>query len=186
MYASIVHAAQRKKGTGVPYIAHLLDVTSLVLMHGGDEDEAIGALLHDAAEDAGGRTRLDDIRARFGHVVAAIVEGCSDTFEDPKPPWLERKEAYIAHLDSALASTRLVSAADKLANARMIAADVEARGESVWQLFNGKKEGTVWYYRTIADVFLRLGPEPLASRLDKAVRELQRLAGMEGAVEKPR
>lgn len=184
-YACIAHANQRKKGSDVPYIAHLMEVAAIVLAQGGSEDDAIGALLHDAAEAAGGRARLDDIRARFGDVVAEIVEGCSDSFEEPKPAWLLRKVAYIEHLPKASAPTRLVSAADKLANVRSIVSDYKAVGDAVWQRFSGRKEGTLWYYRTLADLFLRLGPAPLARQLDEAVRELQRLAGMEGQIPKP-
>jgi (p)ppGpp synthase/HD superfamily hydrolase len=175
-YAARVHGNQRKKGTDVPYLAHLMDVAALVLMNDGHEVQAIAALLHDAAEDAGGRDRLADIRRRFGDAVAEIVEGCSDTFDDPKPPWLERKKAYIDHLPQASPATRLVSAADKLANVRVLIADVKAHGEGIWDRFNGKKEGTVWYYRAVANVFLSHGPHPLAERLDEEVRELEQLA----------
>lgn len=184
-YALAAHAGQRKRGTDVPYIAHLMDVTALVLMHGGNEDEAIGALLHDAAEDAGGRPRLEDIKQRCGDTVAEIVEGCSDTLETPKPPWLPRKTAYIEHLPQVSAYTRLVSAADKLANVRTIVADFKAIDEAVFERFVGRKEGTLWYYRTLADVFLRLGPAFVAQRLDETVRELQQLAGMEGFIAMP-
>jgi len=146
-YALHAHGGQAKKGTTVPYIAHLMEVTALVLMHGGNQDEAIGALLHDAAEDAGGRPRLDDIRQRFGDAVAEIVDGCSDTLETPKPPWLQRKTAYIEHLPQVSASTRLVSAADKVANVRTIVADFKSMGEEVFERFAGRRYGTLWYYR---------------------------------------
>lgn len=184
-YALDAHAGQTKKGTNVPYIAHLMDVTALVLTHGGTEDEAVAALLHDAAEDAGGRVRLDDIRQRFGEAVAEIVEGCSDTLETPKPPWLQRKTTYIEHLPQAPASTRLVSASDKLANVRTIIADFKSIGEKVFERFAGRKQGTLWYYRTLADTFLRLGPAALARQLDETVRELQRLTGMQGDIARP-
>ena len=184
-YALHAHGGQAKKGTTVPYIAHLMEVTALVLMHAGNEDEAIGALLHDAAEDAGGRPRLDDIRQRFGDAVAEIVDGCSDTLETPKPPWLQRKTAYIEHLPQASDSTRLVSAADKVANVRSIVADFKSIGEEVFERFAGRKHGTLWYYRTLADIFLRLGPVGLARQLDETVRELQRLTGMEGDIGRP-
>jgi (p)ppGpp synthase/HD superfamily hydrolase len=184
-YGLDAHAGQTKKGTTVPYIAHLMDVTALVLMHGGNEDEAVAALLHDAAEDAGGRPRLNDIRQRFGDAVAEIVEGCSDTLETTKPPWLQRKTAYIEHLPQVSASTRLVSAADKAANVRTIVADFKAIGEEVFERFAGRKHGTLWYYRTLADIFLRLGPVALARQLDETVRELQRLTGMEGDIARP-
>jgi GTP pyrophosphokinase len=107
VYAAQLHAAQRKKGTGAPYIAHLLGVTSIVLEHGGGEDEAIGALLHDAVEDQGGKPQLEKIRDRFGPAVAEIVAGCTDSDTMPKPPWRERKEAYLAHLPSANRATQL-------------------------------------------------------------------------------
>src|SRR3974390_3192265 len=113
-YAAVIHAGQVRKGSGVPYIAHLLGVASIALEYEANEDEAIGALLHDAAEDAGGRGRLEDIRLRVGERVAEIVEGCTDTFETPKPVWRKRKEDYVAHIPKASAAVRLVSAADKL------------------------------------------------------------------------
>src|ERR1022692_3881980 len=119
-YAVLVHAGQKRKGTEIPYLAHLLGVTSIALEHGADEDEAIGALLHDAGEDAGGDGRIEDIRHRFGEPVADIVQGCTDAVTIPKPPWRKRKEDYIAHVAKASPSVRLVSAADKLHNARAI------------------------------------------------------------------
>lgn len=122
-YAVVVHAGQKRKGSNIPYLAHLLGVTSITLEHGGNEDEAIGALLHDAGEDAGGIGRMEDIRHRFGGVVADIVEGCADAVVIPKPPWRARKEDYIAHVSKASASVRLVSVSDKLHNARAIRCD---------------------------------------------------------------
>src|SRR5687768_18506851 len=117
-YAVIVHAGQMRKGTNIPYVSHLLGVASIAMEHGANEDETIGALLHDAGEDAGGRGRIEDIRQRFGNQVADIVDGCTDAYVLPKPPWRKRKEDYIAHITTASASVRLVSAADKLHNAR--------------------------------------------------------------------
>ena len=156
-YAIIVHAGQVRKGTQIPYISHLLAVTSIVLEHGATEDEAIGALLHDAGEDAGGEARIADIAVRFGDAVAAIVRGCSDTTINPKPPWRQRKEAYIAHLHEATAAMILVSAADKLHNARAILHDVNTIGDAVWQRFNAGKADTLWYYRAVTDA-LRAAP----------------------------
>ncbi|MCX7168598.1 MAG: HD domain-containing protein [Rhodocyclales bacterium] len=118
-----LHGGQVRKGTAVPYVAHVLAVAGIALEHGADEDEAIAALLHDAVEDCGGAPVLADIRHRFGDRVADIVSACSDTDVTPKPPWQARKEAYLAHLKDAPASVRLVSAADKLHNARTILAD---------------------------------------------------------------
>lgn len=176
-YACIVHAGQTRKGTSLPYVAHLLAVTALVLEYGGDEDSAIGALLHDAVEDAGGKNRLDDIRSRFGEAVAQIVEGCTDTMETPKPPWLERKRQYISHLPSAPAPTLLVSCCDKLHNVRSIVADLRTSGESLWGRFNGGKDGTLWYYEQLVSCFSQLDvPEPLVSELSRNVQQMRDLA----------
>src|SRR5436305_7738018 len=115
-YAVVIHAGQLRKGTDIPYMAHLLGVASIALEYGADEDEAIAALLHDAGEDAGGTGRIEDIRVRFGDQVADIVQSCTDAVTIPKPPWRARKEQYIAHLASADSASLLVSASDKLHN----------------------------------------------------------------------
>lgn len=120
-YVAALHAEQRRKVSGEPYLAHLLAVTAIVMEHGGNEDEAIAALLHDAAEDQGGTATPEEIRRRFGAAVAEIVEGCSDTVVSPKPPWRQRKEAHIARLRDASPSVRLVVAADKLHNVGSLA-----------------------------------------------------------------
>ncbi len=174
--ATRLHAGQCRKGTRIPYITHLLGVASLVLESGGSEEQAIAALLHDAAEDQGGETILEEIRQRFGAQVAAIVAGCTDAMIIPKPPWRARKEAYIIHLRQAPAAERLVSAADKLHNARAILADYHASGEKVWERFNGGKEGTLWYYRALVEAFRTAGPTPLVDELDRVVTEIERLA----------
>jgi (p)ppGpp synthase/HD superfamily hydrolase len=171
--ASRLHRGQVRKGTDVPYITHLLAVASIVGENGGTEDEVVAALLHDAPEDQGGEVRLEELRAHFGDEVAEIVDGCTDTYEDPKPPWRERKERYLAHLASATDSVRLVSSADKLHNARTVLADYRLVGEDLWTRFNGKKEGTLWYYRAVAET-LR-GDGPIAEELDRVVTELERL-----------
>ena len=158
VYAHQVHQNQRRKGTGIPYIAHILGVAALAIEYGATEDEAIGALLHDAAEDGGGEATLAEIRARFGDAVADIVLGCSDSLvEDPeeKLPWRERKENYLAHLEHASASVCLVSAADKLHNVRSIMRDYREHGEDIWERFQGRRDGTLWYYETVADRLLR-------------------------------
>ena len=176
-YACVTHAGQTRKATPIPYISHLLAVTALVLEYGGDEDAAIGALLHDAAEDAGGEPRLCDIRARFGEVVAQIVKGCTDTTENPKPPWRQRKEKYIAHLESATPPTLLVSCCDKLHNARSIVADATNVGEALWGRFNGGKGGTVWYYEELVACFDRLDvPKSLVDELRRTVKTVRDLA----------
>lgn len=176
VYAATVHGDQLRKGTSIPYVSHLLIVTGLVLEHGGSEDETIAALLHDAVEDAGGPSRLQDIRTRFGSVVADIVHACSDTDETPKPPWRARKEQYLQHLNGASEAVRLVSAADKLANVRSIIQDYRTVGESLWSRFNAPRADQLWYYRALADTFNRLGPASLARELEAAVKELERLA----------
>jgi (p)ppGpp synthase/HD superfamily hydrolase len=174
-YASVIHAGQMRKGTEIPYLAHLLGVTSIALEYGANEDEAIGALLHDAGEDAGGEGRIEDIRYRFGDVVAEIVRGCTDTVETPKPAWRERKEKYIAHIATASDSVRLVSASDKLHNARAILRDVRELGDVLYDRFTGGKEGTLWYYRSLVDAFVSAGASPLTDELDRTVSELERM-----------
>lgn len=181
IYASQVHAVQRRKGTGIPYITHLLAVTAIVGENGGTEDEAVAALLHDAPEDQGGEERLEDIRARFGDEVAEIVAGCSDTFETPKPEWKERKERYIAHVRGASNSVRLVSAADKLHNARSVLSDYRKLGGTLWERFNGGREGTLWYYGALVEAFRETGTNPsIVGELDRVVGQLKRLAGANG------
>src|SRR5262245_43837546 len=119
-YAHDVHRQQMRRGTQSPYISHLMGVASIVLDDGGSEDEAIAGLLHDAAEDHGGRERLEDIRSRFGNGVAKIVEDCTDSWDTPKPPWLERKLAYVKHAGALGPESLRVSAADKVHNAYAI------------------------------------------------------------------
>lgn len=176
-YAASLHADQVRKGTAVPYLSHLLAVASLALEHGADEDEAIAALLHDAVEDQGGARTAAEIRRRFGATVADIVLGCSDTDTIPKPPWRERKEAYVAHLRHASAGVRLVSACDKLHNARSLLSAYRVVGESIWGQFRGGKDGTLWYYRSCVDELRAAGATPLVDELSRVVAELERLAG---------
>jgi (p)ppGpp synthase/HD superfamily hydrolase len=172
VFASRLHARQRRKGSRVPYVAHLLATASLVLEHGGREDEAIAALLHDAVEDQGGRRTLAAIERRFGARVAAIVLACSDTDVEPKPPWRPRKEAYLAHLRRAPAPVRLVSAADKLHNARSTVADLREQGRRVWDRFHAGPRDQLWYYRSLVAIFRRRGPQALASELARVVEEM--------------
>jgi (p)ppGpp synthase/HD superfamily hydrolase len=173
LFAAEKHAGQTRKTTTIPYIAHLMGVASLVLEFGGDEDMAIAALLHDVVEDCGGAPMLKEVRRRFGSRVAKIVDGCTDSDIDPKPPWRGRKEAYLRHLKSADAETRLVSAADKLNNARSILSDYREVGESIWERFNGGREGTLWYYRALVQEFGRCRPNRLMRELELAVEELE-------------
>jgi (p)ppGpp synthase/HD superfamily hydrolase len=176
LFAAEKHSGQTRKASTIPYIAHLMGVAAQVLEAGGDEDLAIAALLHDVVEDCGGAPMLNEVRRRFGKRVAKVVEGCTDADTDPKPPWRERKQAYIRHLNRADADTRLVSAADKLNNLRSILSDYRASGESVWSKFNGGREGTVWYYRTLLEVFLGHKPNRITRDLELAVKELDWLA----------
>src|SRR6185503_3984883 len=174
-YAYQVHSGQRRKGTGIPYIAHILGVAALALEYGADEEESIAALLHDAAEDGGGEATLAEIRARFGDIVGDIVLGCIDSLvEDPedKLPWLERKENYLAHLEHASQPVCLVSAADKLHNVRSIIRDYREHGEDIWDRFQGKRDGTLWYYETVAHVLVRRYFSQLTKDLQAAVDEL--------------
>jgi (p)ppGpp synthase/HD superfamily hydrolase len=153
-----------------------------VLHYGGNQDEAIAALLHDVVEDQGGKPVLDEIRREFGDRVAHLVEGCTDCDSMPKPPWEQRKKAYIAHIPTADAGVRLVSAADKLHNSRAILADYREVGDQVWQKFRGGREGTLWYYRELVKAF-RVAPrdprvDHLVDEFERVVRALHRKAGM--------
>jgi GTP pyrophosphokinase len=172
-FAADKHAGQTRKASTIPYIAHLMGVASLVLEAGGDEDLAIAALLHDVVEDCGGAPMLNEVRRRFGKRVASVVQGCTDADSYPKPPWRERKEAYIRRLRSADADTRLVSAADKLHNVRSLLTDYREIGESVWARLQGGRDGTLWYYRALCDQFLRRRPNRLTREFALAVRELE-------------
>jgi (p)ppGpp synthase/HD superfamily hydrolase len=176
VYACQLHARQRRKGTDIPYVSHLLAVSSLVLENGGDEDGAIAALLHDAVEDQGGAPVLEEIRRRFGDRVAAIVEGCTDADTIPKPPWRARKERYIAHVRTAPRDVQRVSAADKLHNARAIVRDLRGEKDAIWARFSGGRDGTLWYYRSLADVFLAAQLGFLSDELGRVVTEMERLS----------
>jgi len=174
LFANRKHAGQMRKGTPAPYISHLMGVAGLVLEAGGDEDLAIAALLHDVAEDCGGRSLLREVRRRFGARVAHIVDGCTDTYETPKPPWRQRKEDYIRHLRDADDDVHLVSTADKVHNLRHILTDYREGGEQIWNRFNGGRDGTVWYYRALHKEFRRRGRNRLINDLGRLVKELER------------
>lgn len=172
-FAAELHATQVRKGTSVPYIAHLMAVASLALEHGATEDEAIAALLHDAIEDQGGAETREAIRSRFGNTVTAIVDGCTDADTIPKPPWKARKQAYLDHLATASASVRLVSACDKLHNCRSILTDYRLHGDALWARFKGGKDGTLWYYRALVQTFQQFSITPLIHELALVVSELE-------------
>jgi (p)ppGpp synthase/HD superfamily hydrolase len=165
------HKNQKRKGSGTPYFAHLMSVCALVLENGGSEDQAIAALLHDAPEDQGGMAVLEEIREAFGEDVARIVDGCTDTYLKPKPDWMPRKQAYLDKLKTASEDILLVSLADKVHNARCIVRDIKLYGDEIWSEFNGGKEGTIWYYRELAEI-LDNSPYPaLSSELRNMVND---------------
>ncbi|MBK7115502.1 MAG: HD domain-containing protein [Proteobacteria bacterium] len=169
LYAHGLHRRQQRKGTPIPYISHLLSVSSLVLEHGGTETEAIAALLHDAAEDQGGAARLEEIREHFGEAVANIVRDCTDAWTEPKPEWRTRKETYIAALEHKPAASLRVSLADKTHNAEAILRDYLREGERTFERFNGGAAGTRWYYGALLECFERRLPGELCERLGRAV-----------------
>jgi (p)ppGpp synthase/HD superfamily hydrolase len=182
-YAAEKHDGQARKGTAVPYLSHLMAVASLVLEAGGDEEVAIAALLHDVVEDCGGMPRLREIRKQFGPRVAKIVEGCTDSFGEPKPEWMERKKNYLREVKHADSETRLVSASDKLHNVRTILADYRQHGEAIWTRFTGKREGTLWYYRALSDEYQRRGSNRIKRELEIAVTQLEHLVvGQSGSL----
>ncbi|MGV0606902.1 HD domain-containing protein [Mycolicibacterium sp. XJ1904] len=172
-FAAELHRTQTRKASQVPYVGHLLSVAGLVIEADGTETEAIAALLHDAAEDQGGDVALTEIEERFGPDVAAIVEECSDTIVTPKPPWRQRKQAYIEHLNTASDSTIRVSMADKLDNARAILRDLRRFGPKVWQRFNtDDPHEHLWYYRSLLEVYRRRSDSWLVDELSRVVETL--------------
>jgi GTP pyrophosphokinase len=175
VYAIHVHGGQKRKGTGIPYVSHLLGVAGSVLDAGGDEDQAIAALLHDAVEDQGGEERLTDIQARFGAAVGAIVDACSDSkTSDPgkKAPWPERKRAYLRDLRQVPSQALLVSVADKLNNAQAILRDYRELGEALWARFNAGRDEILWYYRSLVEIY-RERAAPLTEELAFVVAALE-------------
>lgn len=171
-YAAQLHRDQPRKNTNIPYISHLLAAASLVLDQGGDEDEAIAALLHDALEDQWQRTSEEEIRRRFGDKVARIVVACSDSLGGEKQDWKPRKEAYLEHLNVQVPDVLRVSLADKLHNARAIVADLRTSGDAVWDRFTGEPMQQAWYYASLAEVFRRRHDSPLVDEFAVVVAEL--------------
>lgn len=176
-YAHHVHAGQVKNGTDAPYIGHLMGVTAIVLDDGGSEDEAIAALLHDAAEDHGGRVRLADIRTRFGAAVARIVEDCTDSWDTPKAPWAERKAAYVEHARTLPQSSLRVSAADKVHNTYAILRDLRNIGEQVWTRYPVAPDDVMAYYGGLVRAYREAGGGPLVDELERIVRGINREMG---------
>jgi (p)ppGpp synthase/HD superfamily hydrolase len=187
LYAAQLHRHDTRKGTSIPYVTHLLAVTAIVGENGGTEDEVMAALLHDAIEDTD--APYQTLAERFGNSVAGMVKACSDTDVKPKPAWEKRKKDYIAHIVGASESVRVVSAADKLANARSVLADLRVLKDDLWERFNGGKEGTLWYYRSLVSVLEIAATNPITGtpdrskavveELDRVVTEIERLAGMQ-------
>ena len=167
-YAHELHGTQKRKGTSIPYISHLMIVSALVIENGGTEDQAIGALLHDAAEDQGGTATLDVVRKRFGDAVAEIVSDCTDSWTEPKPDWQPRKEAYLAKLAAKPSQSLLVSLADKTHNAEAILFDYRVLGDALWSRFKGGASGSRWYYQELAKIFSDVMPGRLSDRLSRA------------------
>jgi (p)ppGpp synthase/HD superfamily hydrolase len=172
-YASRLHAKQTRKGSNAPYISHLLAVAAIALEHGATEKEAIAALLHDAVEDQGGQATLDEIRRRYGKRVARIVDAVSDTDETPKPPWRERKEAYVERLPSEPYSVRLVVAADKLHNVRDLLSSYRVQGDDLRTHFKGGRDRTLWFYRAVVDALVAAA-KPEENQLRAITEEIDR------------
>ena len=170
-FASSLHKTQTRKGTDIPYISHLMSVSSLVLEYGGNEVQAIAGLLHDAVEDQGGDQTLKIIKEKFGNEVAEIVVDCTDAWEDPKPPWEQRKKDYLAKLPKKPHTSMLVSLCDKVHNAEAISNDKLRFGDAVYERFNKGKDGTVWYYQALSAIFSERMPGPLSDRLARAVKK---------------
>jgi (p)ppGpp synthase/HD superfamily hydrolase len=174
-FACRLHADQQRKVSGTPYVAHLLRVAGIVLEAGGSEDEAIAALLHDAIEDQGGAGLRSTLEGQFGTSVVKIVDACTDADTTPKPPWRERKEAFLARIPAMSGSARRVVAADKLDNVRSLLDGYAEQGEALWEFFRGGREGTLWYYRSVADALAKASPCPLAESLSRTVGQLESL-----------
>ena len=173
LYALQAHRQQYRKESQIPYFSHLLSCAALVMERGGDEDQAIAALLHDVAEDQGGNHRLAEIEALFGERVRRIVEGCSDTLESPKPPWRERKESYLEHLSMSDDDVLLVSLADKVHNLRIIYMDYQRVGDQVWDRFRGGKAGSLWYFRSLLEIFRQRYPHPMLKEFERLLEYLE-------------
>lgn len=176
-YAHEVHGAQTRKGTAVPFMAHLIGVASIVLDDGGTEEEAVAALLHDAAEDHGGRARLDDIRARFGNGVAKVVEDCTDSWATPPEPWSERKTKYVEHARKLSGGSLRVSAADKVHNTYAILRDLRSIGERVWERYSASPDDVLAYYQALVRAYREAGGGRLVDELERIVRGIEREMG---------
>lgn len=175
VYAHQLHRHQTRKVNRTPYIAHLLSVTALVLEDGGNEDEAIAALLHDAVEDQGGKATREEIKQRFGERVVAIVDGCTESDTIPKPPWRDRKQRYLEQLRQGSPSVRRVALADKLHNARTILLDYRQHGENLWSAFTADQEGVLWFYHSLLKLYHPTDSSPMVEELRRVVDQLEQL-----------
>ena len=175
-FAFALHRTQTRKGSGVPYVTHLMAVAAIVGEYGGTERQVIAALLHDAVEDQGGAATLERVRLRFGPEVADFVAACSDADTIPKPPWRPRKEAFLKRVADAPAEVKLIVAADKLDNARSLAAALREVGPPLWERFNGGRDGTLWYFGEMVRVLASGWEHPILSELADAVDRLHRMA----------
>lgn len=181
-FANEIHGTQVRKGIGAPYISHLMAVCALVLEYGGDETQAISALLHDSAEDCGGRPMLETVRVLFGDDVTNIVESCTDTFDDPKPAWRPRKEAYLSSMTGKPASAKLVACADKFHNLGHTLRDIEIEGVTKWKYRmketpNGCAEKQIWYYLGCLNALSNSWTHPILTEYGRAVTRLCSLVG---------
>lgn len=184
-YAFIKHKDQTRKGSSTPYISHLMAVSGLVIEHGGDEDEAIAALLHDVVEDQGGETALEEIRRLFGDRVAEIVDHCTDAYTNPKPPWEPRKARYIEDMRTADPSVLLVSLSDKLHNARCTLLDLQHTSsfEDFWKRFSAPPEKQIWYYKSLLEIYDACQyHRPLVNELRRVVETLEELIEENGSL----
>lgn len=175
LLANQLHAEQKRKGTSIPYISHLIGVASLVMEDGGDEDEVISALLHDAVEDQGGKKTLELIRDEFGNHVARIVEGCTDSFRFPNFTWIKRKERHLEKLADGSPAVIRVALADKLYNARSLTRDLRTVGKSVWDRFNCTPDQMLWYYNQLVLLFQMKSTSPNVFELNRTVMEMDSL-----------
>lgn len=185
VWAAELHEDQTRKGGNIPYVGHLIGVSAIVLEHGGNEDQAIAALLHDALEDQAHKMSAGEIRARFGDTVERIVEACTDgdpeeQLDRNKAKWRVRKEKYIAAMATKPPEAIIVSMADKLYNARAILEDYRAIGEPLWSRFTTGRDGTLWYYTALVAAFESFGHDRLWGELSRTVSELKNLVGVSG------
>jgi (p)ppGpp synthase/HD superfamily hydrolase len=175
-YARKIHNNQKRNRTTIPYLSHLMSVSALVMEHGGNEEQAIAALLHDTLEDGGDADKISkEIQHMFGDKVLSMVRELSDTEEQPKPPWKERKETYIAHIEEISDDALVVSMCDKLHNLKTIVWDFHVIGDEIFERFKGKKEGTIWYYTTLTEKYKKILETRPNVQLSRIVFELEGL-----------